>query len=200
MGFPLWPMEMGVPMPDSLTTDNVPLGGFPQALPFILDMEGGFVDHPDDRGGATNFGVTQAVYDADRDRRALARQSVRHISEAEVAAIYYRGYWVRGRCDEMPWPLALVHFDGCVNLGTGGAAKVLQRALGVADDGQIGPVTMAAIGRARLDGLVERVLWERLSYYAGICRARPTQRTFLLGWLNRILHLRTRVTTGRHDH
>ena len=63
----------------------MPSSRFAASLPFILRWEGGFVDHPADRGGATNKGVTQRVYDAWRARQGQAPQSVRLIEDARQA-------------------------------------------------------------------------------------------------------------------
>ena len=198
-GFPLWPLPMGVPVPASLVERlggqrrESEMQGFREALAIVLQHEGGYVDHPDDPGGATNKGVTQAVYDAWRRSRGEAPRPVRQITDGEVEAIYRTNYWERGRCDGMPWPVSLVHFDGCVNHGTAGAARVLQRALGVTVDGVTGPVTLGAVGNHQPIPLAETILWERLGYYERICAGRPASRTFLLGWIRRILSLRADV-------
>jgi len=169
--------------------------GFTEALGIVLQHEGGFVDHPDDPGGATNKGVTQAVYNAWRRARGEPTRSVREITDVEVRVIYQDHYWQRGRCHEMPWPVSLLHFDGCVNHGITGAARVLQRTLGVAADGVIGPVTLGTLKQRPAVPLAYGILWERLAYYVRICSARPASRTFLLGWLRRVLALREEVAS-----
>jgi lysozyme family protein len=67
---------------------NITSPSFAAALPFILRWEGGFVDDPDDRGGRTNKGVTQAVYQAWRADQGLPGQDVRQINDQEVASIW----------------------------------------------------------------------------------------------------------------
>lgn len=82
------------------------LPNFESCLAFVLAEEGGFVDHPDDPGGATNMGITQSVYDAARISGGLPLRSVRAIDPAETHAIYRHRYWaaVRGAdcrpCDD----------------------------------------------------------------------------------------------------
>ena len=66
----------------------MPSAAFEASLPFILRWEGGYVNHPNDPGGATNKGVTQRVYDDWRGKKGLARRTVKQIEDAEVHAIY----------------------------------------------------------------------------------------------------------------
>ena len=169
------------------------MAGFLQALPVILRFEGGYVDDPDDPGGATMKGITQKTFDAWRKSKRLPREAVRGISDAEVEAIYHRDYWLKGKCDALPWPVSLVHCDATVNHGTKNAAKLLQRAAGVADDGKIGPMTLGAVDAADPDELVNGMLWARLAFYEAIARRRIASRKFLLGWLSRVNHLRKRT-------
>jgi lysozyme family protein len=163
------------------------MAGFLQALPFVLEMEGGYCNHPDDPGGATNYGITQATYDAWLGHH----KDVRDITSDEVSAIYHKNYWLRGKCDALLWPANLTHFDACVNHGTDAAARVLQKAVGVAVDGIIGPATLDAASIT--DDLVGKMLWKRLDLYYRICQAKPTSKVFLLGWVRRLLKLRERA-------
>ncbi len=99
---------------------------FETALQQILKWEGGFADHPADPGGATNYGVTQATYDAYRRKAGLPTRSVRDIERSEVEAIYREAYWLRAGCDDISPPaLALCVFDAAVNSGVGAALKWL---------------------------------------------------------------------------
>lgn len=162
---------------------------FNRALTFTLREEGGYVDNPADPGGATNQGVTQHVYDAWRDTQGLARQSVREIASDEVESIYRHLYWHPAQCDRMQDALAICHFDFAVNHGVRGAAKVLQRAAGVTDDGIIGPTTLAAIERTV--GIVAKYLDARAEWYREDVQRNPAQGEFLNGWLARVARLRT---------
>ncbi len=169
------------------------MSGFNQALPGTLRFEGGYVNDPDDPGGATNKGITQATYDLWRTRDGLPTKAVRLISGPEVTAIYHREYWVKGKCDAMPWPMSMCHFDACVNHGPKNAAKLLQRALAVADDGQIGPITLHAVEHAEIAPTLNLMLWKRLEFYEAIARRRRASRKFVFGWLARVNSLRRRV-------
>lgn len=110
-----------------------------QALKHLLGNEGGFVDHPQDPGGATNFGITQRVARAhgyDGDMRDLPLKT--------ALMIYNRDYWTPIKAEQLPDALRFHVFDAAVNSGPSQAIKWLQRAAGVTQDGVIGPRTLAA--------------------------------------------------------
>ena len=92
---------------------------FEKALAFVLSVEGGYTDDPVDRGGATNKGITQREYTEWLRMNHLPKRKVVDILNADVREIYWSEYWLAGRCDRMPWPLCLAHFDDCANVGVG---------------------------------------------------------------------------------
>ena len=168
---------------------------FEDCLQFVLRWEGGYSDGKTgasrfDRGGATNQGITQRVYDMWRVKRGLPQQPVQFMGSAERDAIYSDNYWKPARCDDMPEPLDLVMFDSAVNCGVGQATKWLQRALGVKADGVIGPVTLAALKKAGTPQLVAEVLERRLDFYEHLIDKDPNQAVFHRGWTNRMVSLR----------
>ena len=121
---------------------------FENSLAHVLKHEGGFVDHPADPGGATNMGITRAT---------LARARNRPVTAADVRALTRAGggddlpaLLLEPPCaaDDLPAGLDHAVFDLAVNSGPARAAKLLQRVLGVAEDGVIGPATLAAARRA----------------------------------------------------
>jgi len=165
---------------------------FSDSLAMVLSFEGGFMDNPADPGGATNQGVTQAVYDRFRVEHGLAIQSVRLIQSNEVAAIYQTEYWLPAHCNVLTPPLDAVMFDCAVNSGVGRAIRTLQQALGIVDDGIWGPETQSA---ALVDpaGTASKFLDLRDQFYSYIAKARPENQIFLRGWLNRIAEERTKL-------
>lgn len=167
---------------------------FEEALKTILAHEGGFVDHPDDRGGATKQGITQRVYDSFRMTAAKPTRSVRDIEGSEVAEIYRNQYWRAVRADELPGKIALVMFDAAVNHGPRKAIMLLQRALGVKDDGVFGPATMDALqhalGTLTESSIAGMCVAEREDLYDAIIANNPSQSVFARGWMNRIASLR----------
>jgi lysozyme family protein len=167
---------------------------FERALKFVLKSEGGFVNHPHDKGGKTNKGILQRVYDKYRDDKQEDRRCVREITDEEVEDIYYNEYWVPGKCYKFPWPLYAVHFDGCVNSGVGQAGKWLQRAVGSDADGAIGPKTIIAyeakVDKVGVDAIVQDILKQRNAFYKFLVKKDPTQKSFINGWLNRLDNLK----------
>jgi len=154
----------------------------------VLRYEGGYSNHPDDPGGVTLEGVTQAVYDDFRDRKGLPRKalsaSMRTSADwiAEQRDIYRARYWDALACDELPAGVDFAVFDYGVNSGISRAAKVLQRVLGVADDGTIGPLTLAAVKRAAPTLIIIALCDERLRFL----RSLRTWRVFGKGWGRRV--------------
>lgn len=118
---------------------------FEKCLALTLAYEGGFVDSPTDPGRATMCGVTQAVYDAYRDSRKQARQSVRLSTPAERTTIYRDRYWDLSKCDALPSGVDLAVFDFAVNSGVSRAVKTLQAIVGVDVDGIVGKDTLSAV-------------------------------------------------------
>jgi lysozyme family protein len=170
----------------------------------LIDREGGYVNHPADKGGATNFGITEAVA-----RAHGYRGGMRDLPRSEAAAIYKRLYWLRPKFDQVAKrseSVAAELFDTGVNMGPAVAATFLQRALSALNrdrkdypdlvpDGRIGPATLSALDaffqlRGTKQG--ETVLLRALDALQGerylrLAERRPANEAFLYGWLaNRI--------------
>ena len=157
---------------------------FDQALAHVLEMEGGWSHDPADPGGATNFGITLNTFAAYR-REPVSTQlidALQHIDQTTVRAIYEANYWRAAHCDELPAAIALMHFDAAVNHGPARAAKFLQAALGVTEDGEIGPETLGAAESADAQSVLAGYAELRRGFY----RALPTFPHFGRGWLARV--------------
>ena len=159
---------------------------FAASLAAVLVHEGGFVDDPRDPGGATQKGVTQAVYDDWRQGHELPKQSVRLLSQFELEAIYRKLYWDAIQGDQLPLGVDYCTFDFAVNSGVKRAARYLQRAAGVADDGQIGPMTLAAVNAKPADELIDAVCDARLAFLEQL----GTFGHFGRGWTTRVNEVR----------
>jgi lysozyme family protein len=157
-------------------------GIFARSLSHVLAHEGGYVDHPDDPGGATHFGVTLATLQAWRGR-AVTKADVRALTKAEAGEIYKARYWDACRCDELPGPVAFIVFDAAVNHGVSRAVRILQEALGVVADGRIGPETLRAAASADTPALVQEIAARRMVLYGSLSHFR----TFGLGWSRRLM-------------
>ena len=158
---------------------------FAKALAQVLQYEGGFSDHPQDPGGATMKGVTQAVYDAWRKEEKLPTQSVRYISDVEVGAIYRQKYWAPICGDDLPAGIDFAVFDFAVNSGVSRAARTLQGVVGVTQDGVIGPATIQAT-KAYV-GLA--VTNKRLAFMQSL----SIWATFGKGWSARIADVKSQI-------
>jgi lysozyme family protein len=175
-----------------------------QLIDALIDREGGFANHPSDRGGPTKYGITEAVARAHGYSGAM-----RALPRSEAAAIYKRLYWLRPRFDQVAKrsaALAAELFDSGANMGPAVAATFLQRAMSALNrdrkdypdlvpDGRIGAATLAALDtflelRGKVHG--ETVLLKALDALQGeryirLAERRPANEAFLYGWLaNRI--------------
>lgn len=155
---------------------------FEQMLARVLKHEGGFVNHPKDPGGATNKGITQAVYDNYRKSRLLKTRTVGFIADDEVADIYHREYFRKVWGDKLPSALAFQVFDGAVNSGVSRSIKWLQAAVGAAQDGVLGPKALAAVQAQPVEQTIENYLNLRLAFLMKL----STWDTFGRGWKRRI--------------
>lgn len=153
---------------------------FDWAIEKVLAHEGGFVDHPSDPGGATRFGITEAVA-----RRVGYRGHMRELPVELARQIYRRDYWDAVRADDLPAAVRYPVFDAAVNSGVSQSIKWLQRALNVADDGSIGPMTLGAARVANPDALKAAVLAQRLRFMTNL----STWPAFGRGWARRIADL-----------
>jgi lysozyme family protein len=159
---------------------------FDKSLAAVLVHEGGYVNHPRDPGGATNKGVTQAVYDGFRVKHGMAKRSVREIEGAEVHKIYKAQYWDAVKGDELPSGVDYCVFDFAVNSGVSRAAKFLQSAVGVKQDGQIGFATLEATRNASPSGVVTTICDARMAFLKRL----PTWDVFGKGWSSRVAGVR----------
>lgn len=153
---------------------------FDDAFDKLLGHEGGFVDHPADPGGATRWGVTERVARAHGyagDMRDFPAVAARHI--------YRRQYWEAIRADELPPALRYAVFDGAVNSGNAQSVKWLQRAIGVADDGRVGPETIMQARAAPPDAVLRRMLAQRLKFMTDL----QAWSSFGRGWARRVAAL-----------
>jgi lysozyme family protein len=139
------------------------IGNFGACLKFTLQFEGGFVNDPDDPGGATNLGVTIGTLTDVLGRQATTAD-VKALTPRTVEPIYLKHYWNPVHGDDLPFGVDLAVFDFGVHSGPVRAVMALQRVLGVADDGKIGPITIAAASRVDPAKIVQILCAERLAF------------------------------------
>jgi lysozyme family protein len=166
---------------------------FAGAVAFVLEREGGFANHVNDRGGPTKYGITHLTLARWRKVPTVALAEVRELRITEAVAIYECNYWRAASCDAIEATslerLALCVFDAAVNHGPVRAKKFLQQALGVSADGVIGPRTQAALRACDEGNTIDEYLKIRADFFRHIVDADATQRVFLNGWLARCRHV-----------
>jgi len=158
-------------------------------IPIEFKVEGGKVNDHSDHGGATNMGVTLATwksqgYDKDGDGDIDAAD-LNLITHADVVNIL-RQYWNRWQADKINnQSIANLLVDWVWNSGAWGIKKP-QKALGLLDDGSVGPKTLFAINNGD-QAEIFNILWTtRKKFFEDICKNDPSQLKFLKGWLNRL--------------
>lgn len=136
---------------------------FQIALQHVLKWEGGFSDHPNDRGGKTNYGITESTYNNWRKRKNLPVKDIRNITKQEAIDIYYHDYWKASGADKLPASFGVAMFDVAVNSGVGTAKSLYKTS----------------------KGNLANFLAMRESQYKRYAQS-PGQSVFLKGWLNRL--------------
>ncbi len=177
---------------------------YDQALAFLLAHEGGYVDHPNDPGGATNYGISLRFalrlapelarhgveLDIDRDGD-IDERDIKALPRATAALIYRRQFWDRYGYHRLELAMARKLFDLAVNMGAPQAHRLAQRALRacearVVEDGVLGPVTAVAIVGVGPRVFLPALRSEAAGFYRALVAAKPAQfAPFLDGWLNR---------------
>jgi lysozyme family protein len=161
-----------------------------EAIRRVLASEGGYVNHPSDPGGPTNFGITIADYRKYVKPDASAAD-VRAMKVDEARAIYRTKYWGAMRCDALAPGVDYCVFDYAVNSGTGRVPKVLQRVLSVPVTGRVDDATVAAASKHEPRALIEAICDERLRFLKGL----KTWAVFGAGWARRVGEVRVAALT-----
>lgn len=149
---------------------------FDWAFQIVVGHEGGYVDHPDDPGGETKYGIS---------RRSYPNEDIKGMTLDRAKDIYYMDYWLPLQAFELPDAVQVMLFDMAVNHGKVRAVQILQQAAGVKTDGWLGPVSKAAIKHTPLAELVREITVQRIMFYASL----ETFKTFGLGWVRRAIAL-----------
>jgi lysozyme family protein len=162
---------------------------FEACLAEVLRHEGGYVDHPDDPGGATNMGITRKTLARWRkipNWQDLPKSEVAALTLEEAGRIYRASYWAVSGADRMPAGLDLALFDFAVHSGPDRAIRTLQAALGVAADGIVGSQTIGAAGSKDTGTIISDLCDRRL----GFLQRLPTFAVFGKGWTRRVGEVR----------
>lgn len=159
---------------------------FARSLSAVLRHEGGWSDHPQDKGGATMKGVTLANF-----RRYVkadaTKDDLRKITDAQLETVYRRFYWDAVAGAQLPDGVDFAVFDFAVNSGPARAAKYLQRVVGVKQDGKIGPATLKATRAISHATVINDLCDDRLDFLKKL----KTWPTFGKGWSTRVKRVRS---------
>lgn len=158
--------------------------------PFILKWEGGFVNDPDDLGGATNKGITFATYCHYRKLKGISEPAIlddlKNISDSEWTEILKTMYWNRWQADRIKnQSVANILVDWVWASGVHGIKRP-QKLLGVTVDGIVGDKTINALNACDPMEIYFAIKNDRIRFIDEICKARPANEKFRKGWLNRI--------------
>jgi lysozyme family protein len=176
---------------------------FEECFKLVLNIEGGYSDNPADKGGKTNYGITEYTLNAAYKAGLVKHNDITKLTVDDAKIIYRANYWDKNKCYMFPKPLDFLIFDATVNHGIEGAGELLQKSVNYilkADvlkvDGVIGPITIetanAFFGQYKstctfpVDDLCKTFLLERVEKYNKIIGKNSSQKAFIHGWLNRI--------------
>ena len=153
------------------------MADFDKAIEITLKHEGGYVNDPSDNGGETNFGISSKSY---------PNIDIKNLTMDEAKYIYQRDYWNKLNADMIEsQSVANVLFDTAVNMGVSTSAKLIQKILEVKEDGAIGKITLKKLNEVDEKLLLSEFKIEKIKRYALLVKKRPTNKKFLLGWINR---------------
>src|SRR5512139_909580 len=139
----------------------------------VLGHEGSYVNNPDDPGGETNWGIS---------KRSYPQLSIRELTRDQAIAIYYKDFWVKAHCTDLSDGAGYQLMDSAVNSGINQSIRFMQRAIGVADDGIFGPVTLEEMRKISETDFIMRFLAERLDFMTRL----KAWNSFGKGWARRI--------------
>ena len=149
---------------------------FPDVMTEVFKHEGGYVNDPRDAGGETNMGIS---------KRAHPNVDIKNLTKTTAKTLYRRDYWEKIRAGEMPDGIDLVLMDASVNSGNRRGAKWMQKALGVAVDGKVGPNTIRA-AKAPTPKNSIKVIQDACAYRMGFLRGLKVWSVYKGGWSTRV--------------
>lgn len=160
-------------------------------IPFIKKWEGGYSNHPNDTGGCTMMGVTLATYQKYFGKEKTC-EDLKNITEDEWLHIFKKGYWDKMKADKIEnQTLAQLCVDMCWGSGPTTAIKKIQKRIGADVDGIVGPQTLGILNSK--PRYYFNLLWVmRYNWFLDIVKAKPQNKVFLRGWLNRLNDIKFR--------
>jgi lysozyme family protein len=161
---------------------------FEKAMKFIRVVEGGKFNHPNDPGGFTNMGLTQRDY---------PKLDLHNLTREQADNIFYKDYWKKSSAAKLPYPMFISYFDSVVNTGVSRANKILQKVVGVKQDGIIGTQTIKAIEKnGNHLQLALAVADEKQNFYHRLINKNSKFKAFKRGWTRRTEALKKYINSG----
>lgn len=161
------------------------MADFKKYIPKLQLFEGGYVNHPDDKGGPTNRGITLRTY-RDHFGQHKTIEDLKSLSDKEWEHIMKTGYWDKCKADKIDsQAVAEILVDWCINSGMVGLRRV-QELVGAKPDGIAGPITLSLINSSDPHQLFDRIKAARNQFYINRVKLNPSQKVFMPGWMNRL--------------
>jgi lysozyme family protein len=175
--------NISIPMDTITKVEKQEMSKFDEIIEVVLEHEGGYVNDPKDPGGETNFGIA---------KRSHPDVDIKNLTKEGAKEIYKEVYWDKNKVESLPEELWHIYFDMCVNQGKSRAVKIIQRAVNgkggsLTVDGGMGPMTITAIGKSRVE--LDRVRAYRVKYYVDLVTRKPDLERFYFGWFKRALEV-----------
>lgn len=162
------------------------MADYTKLVPIIKKWEGGFVNDPDDSGGATNKGVTLATFRSFYGSSKTVND-LKAMTDAQWLHIFLNGYWNKCQASQINnQAIANIFVDWAWASGPVTAIKKVQGLVGTDADGIVGPKTLAAINGANQEQLFNKIKAARIKFVEDLVKVRPKDQKFLSGWKNRI--------------
>ena len=169
---------------------------YDEAFDRVVGHEGGFQDSYHDRGNWTTGEVGRGELKGTKwgiSAMTYPHLDIPNLSKEEAKQIYYEDFWLRVGGDDLSSAVVFQLFDASINHGVGNAIRMLQRAVGVADDGHYGPLTRTAVVCKSVDDVLHLFNAERLEFYTKL----STWNVYGKGWVRRVVE---NMRYGAYDH
>ena len=154
-------------------------------IPIIKKWEGGYSDNPNDRGGATNSGVTLAVYQSVYGK-SKTKNDLKKMTNDQWNYIFTKLYWNKWKADDIKnQSIANILVDWVWMSGTS-TIKKIQSLFGLTADGIVGNKTISYINSHDQEEVFNKIWNRRKQFYESLVNNNPSQKVFLKGWMNRL--------------
>ena len=161
------------------------MADYTKLIPIIKKWEGGYSDNPNDRGGATNSGVTLAVYQSVYGK-SKTKNDLKKMTNEQWNYIFTKLYWNKWKADEIKnQSIANILVDWVWMSGLG-TIKKIQSLFGLTADGIVGNKTLSYINSNNQEEIFKKIWNRRKIFYESLVKNNPSQKVFLKGWMNRL--------------